>query len=179
MSTNTKTDQLADQLLSARKKSVAEFGEIAHRLELVTEFEGVDFINDSKATDLGTTEYSLEFLTSPVVWIVGESEFEEDYAELQKLVTYKVKGIVTFGENTRRIGTALSDFVDFYLEASTVEEATKISQVMAKSGDTVLFSPACSSYAYYNDFKERGQHFRDIVNGFDKPGGRLDGSLFG
>jgi UDP-N-acetylmuramoylalanine--D-glutamate ligase len=158
-----KKQTLADQLVQARLNSVADFGSIKHRLAFVDNVDGIEFINDSKSTDLGATEYSLEYLKKPVVWIVGASELEEDYEAVSKLVTYKVRGIIVYGEDTSKIGKALSRLVEYYVDVDGVIEATKIAHAMSKAGEAVLFSPACSSYPQHNDFKERGQVFSDAV----------------
>lgn len=165
-------------LIEARKNSVAEFGSISHRLEHVDYVDGIEFINDSKSTDLGATEYSLEYLKKPVVWIVGESEMEEDYAELQKLVTYKVRGIVAFGKDTSRISRSLSNYVEYFIDVDSVEEAVKICHTCSKDGEAVLFSPACSSYNMFSNFKERGQVFCDAVARLREPDGTYDAQLF-
>lgn len=154
---------LADKLVQARLNSVADFGSISHRLAYVDNVDGIEFINDSKATDLGASEYSLEYLQKPVVWIVGASELNEDYETVRKLVTYKVRGIIVYGDDTSKIGKALSRVVEYYVDAKDVNEAVKVAHAMSKTGEAVLFSPACSSYPQHNDFKERGQVFCDAV----------------
>jgi len=176
--TQKKTSSLADRLVEARHNSVSSFGDIAHRLELIDTINGVEYINDSKATDLGATEYSLEFIEKPIVWIVGESEFEEPYAELEKLVTYKIIGIIAFGNDTSRISRTLSDRSDYYLDVTNMEEAVKLAHSLAVSGQTVLLSPASPGYPFYKDFKARGEAFREAVANLHNPGGHYPSETF-
>ena len=170
--TIAKVATLADRLVEARQASVADFGSISHRLELVDVIEGVEYINDSKATDLGASEYSLEYIEKPLLWIVSESEFEEDYLALQKLVTYKIIGVIAYGRDTSKIGRALSNCTDYYLDSQSLEDALKTAHRMAVKGQVVLFSPAAPSYPDFESFKHRGEAFRELVRGLHTPEGR-------
>jgi UDP-N-acetylmuramoylalanine--D-glutamate ligase len=158
-----KDQSLADQLVQARLNGVANFGSVSHRLAYVDSVDGVEFIDDSKSTDLGAAEDSLEYVQKPLVWIVGASDLEEDYDTVLKLVTYKVRGIIVYGKDTSKIGKALSRVVEYYVDVEDVTEAVKIAHGMSKAGEAVLFSPACSSYPHHSDFKERGQVFCNAV----------------
>lgn len=151
---------LNEELINARKSSLSEFSGIEHRLELVTEKSGVEYINDSKATDVNSTWYSLEYMEKPVIWIIGLSDLDTDYSIFSELVQNKVKAIVCLGENKEGVLNSLLKNVDCFAEASSIKEATEISSSIAVNGDVVLFSPACSSFHLFQNYKDRGQQFR-------------------
>ncbi len=158
-----KTISLRSQLMAARKKSMNLFADIAHRLEVVNVLNGVEWINDSKATDLNSTYYSLELMEKPVVWIVGSSEDELDYSILDKLVKYKVKNIICFGAYETNLKYSFANLVDSYAHKGTLEEAMLTAKEWAVEGDVVLFSPAVSSFDLYEGYAERGEHFKSLV----------------
>jgi len=160
-----KVKSLKSQLVEARKKSMSLFADIAHRLETVGTFNGVEWINDSKATDIDSTYYSLELMDKPVIWLVGSSDVEQDYSVLSKLVKYKVKNIICFGEYETQLKYSFANMVDAYAHKSTLEEAIETARDWANNDDVVLFSPATSSYGFYDSFRERGEHFRFLVQG--------------
>lgn len=152
--------EVKDKLVEARKSSLSDFGAIEHRLELVTVKNGVEYINDSKATDVNSTWYSLEFVEKPIIWIIGLSDLDTDYSIFRDLVLSKVKAIVCLGENKEGVLNSLLKDVDCFAEASSIHEATEICSSIAMSGDVVLFSPACSSYHLFQNYKDRGEQFR-------------------
>ena len=156
-------ENLAAEVIKARRKSVKEFGSIEHRLEFVDELEGVEYINDSKATDFNSTWYSIESMERPVVWIVGISEYESDYSIFSELVEDRVKSIICLGDNPDQLlGTMVFDRELFYT-ADTIDKAVELANDIANTGDVVLFSPACSSFDLYQNYKDRGQQFRKAV----------------
>lgn len=155
---------LKDQLLNARKKSMSLFSNIEHRLETVATKNGVEWINDSKATDIDSTYYSLELMEKPIIWIVGSSEVENDYSVFNKLVKYKVKQIICFGNYETKIKYSFANLVDTYAHKNTLDEAVTLAAEWASNEDVVLFSPACSSFDFYSDFRQRGDHFKELVN---------------
>lgn len=163
MKEQLKVKSLKDQLLEARNKSMSLFGDIAHRLESCAEINEVEYINDSKSTDLDSTYYSLELISKPVVWIVGSTEMENDYSIFEKLVKFKVKSIICFGKPETRVKYSLANLVDTYAHKETIGEAVEFAKELAKAGDAVLFSPACSSYELFNDFRDRGNQFKTEV----------------
>jgi UDP-N-acetylmuramoylalanine--D-glutamate ligase len=162
--TNTKVD-FKDELIQSRSNSVREFGGIAHRLEFVDVVNGVEYINDSKATDVNSTWCSLEFMEKPVVWIVGSSEVDTDYGVFADMAKEKVKAIVCLGKNKEVVFDSLVKCVDMFAEAISIDEAVEIAGSFAKDGEVVLFSPACSSYDLFQNYKDRGQQFRKLVDG--------------
>ncbi|MDC3338134.1 hypothetical protein OAW23_09695 [Flavobacteriales bacterium] len=102
-----KVISLKNQLIEAREKSMSKFGDIAHRLETCDQIDGVDYINDSKATDLDSTYYSLEQMNKPVIWIVGSTDVVNDYSIYEKLVKFKVKTIIVLGDQRRGLNILL------------------------------------------------------------------------
>lgn len=155
---------LTDKLVESRQSIVDEFGGIEHRLELISTFGGVEYVNDSKATDVNSTWYSLECMVKPVVWIVGLSDLETDYSIFNDLVLQNVKAIVCLGKNLDGTLNSLIERVDCFSEASSVSEAVQISNSLSSDGDVVLFSPACSSFHLYQNYKDRGEQFRKTVS---------------
>ena len=154
---------LADKMVESRKLNVDEFGGIEHRLELITNIGGVDYVNDSKATDVNSTWYSLECMEKPIVWVVGLSDLETDYSIFNDLVQQNVKAIVCLGKNLNGTLNSLIERVDCFSEASSVSEAVEISKSLSTRGDVVLFSPACSSFHLYQNYRDRGEQFRKSV----------------
>jgi UDP-N-acetylmuramoylalanine--D-glutamate ligase len=158
-----KVQSLRNQMLEARKKSMSRFSDIEHRLESVATKNGVEWINDSKATDLDSTYYSLELMEKPVIWLVGSSDVEMDYSVLDKLVKYKVKKIICFGGYETNLKYSFANMVDGYAHKSTLEEAVATAAEWSENDDVVLFSPASSSFNLYDNYQFRGEHFRNLV----------------
>lgn len=153
-----------NKLVRARQNSLNLLNDISHRLESVRLFNEIEFINDSKSTDLESTILSLESIKKPVIWIVGSSEIERDFEAIQKLVRLKVKSIISFGEYRGEIQQSLATFADSYAHYSTLDECFETILNKSKDGDAVLFSPACSGYDLYDNYRDRGNHFKSIVN---------------
>lgn len=159
----TITTATTNDLLQARKNSISEFSGIEHRLELVTEVNGTEYINDSKATDFSTALFSLSCMTRPVIWIVGISEVQNDYSVFSELVKEKVKAIVTLGKDRERSLDVLKKAVHFFSQSYSIEEAVEAASAFAEENDVVLFSPACSSFEMFENYKQRGECFRKAV----------------
>ena len=124
---------------------------------------GIEFINDSKATNINATWYSLGSMTRPVIWIAGGVDMGNNFEILKSLVRNKVKAIVCLGRDCQRLHKAFADFDKPYSEAQSMFEAVELALFAGKDGDTVLFSPACASFDLYKDFEERGREFRETV----------------
>jgi UDP-N-acetylmuramoylalanine--D-glutamate ligase len=137
---------------------------VDHRLEFVARVHGVDFINDSKATNVNATWYALESVQKPVVWIAGGIDKGNDYSLLRELVQSKVKAIVCLGTENENIIRAFDGLVPDIYEASSMEETIRLSVHIAKKDDTVLLSPACASFDLFENFEERGNKFKELVN---------------
>lgn len=164
---NTMAGALASQLLNVRsqtiKDSLTNFEGVEHRLENVQKVNGVQFINDSKATNVNATFYALEYLKEPVVWIVGGVDKGNDYEDLLPLVREKVKAIVCLGLDNEKLKSVFFNVVDMMIETAGAEEAVKVAYKLSQRGDTVLLSPACASFDLFENYQDRGRQFKDAV----------------
>jgi UDP-N-acetylmuramoylalanine--D-glutamate ligase len=164
---NTMAATLAAQLLNVRSQSIKEslsnFEGAEHRLENVQKVNGVQFINDSKATNVNATFYALECMEQPTVWIVGGVDKGNDYSDLLPLVREKVKAIVCLGEKNEKIKQVFSNVVDIMVETAGAEEAVKVAYKLSERGDAVLLSPACASFDLFENYEDRGRQFKTAV----------------
>jgi UDP-N-acetylmuramoylalanine--D-glutamate ligase len=164
---NSMAAAIAGKALNIRKdmirESLADFQGVEHRLEPVIKVSGIDFINDSKATNVNSTWYALECMETNVIWIVGGIDKGNDYSELFTIVKKKVKAVVCLGKDNRKIMEAFKDLVPTIVETSSMEEAVRSSYYLAKKGDTVLLSPACASFDLFNNYEDRGRQFKKAV----------------
>ncbi|HIG32796.1 MAG TPA: UDP-N-acetylmuramoyl-L-alanine--D-glutamate ligase [Flavobacteriales bacterium] len=145
------------------RQAMIDFQNIEHRLEYVLTVHGIDFINDSKATNVNACWYALEIMTKKVVWIVGGVDKGNDYTELVNMVDEKVKAIICLGENNQNIINAFRGKVDIILQASNMQEAVKQSYALADKEDAVLLSPACASFDLFTNYEDRGFQFKQEV----------------
>ncbi|TDG35139.1 UDP-N-acetylmuramoyl-L-alanine--D-glutamate ligase [Pedobacter changchengzhani] len=145
------------------RESMSDFKNVEHRLEHVAKISGIDFINDSKATNVNSTWYALESMTTDVVLIMGGVDKGNDYSMLKDLVKSKVKAIVCLGKDNKRIHDAFEDDVEIIVNTFSAEEATQIAFHLAKRGNTVLLSPACASFDLFNSYEDRGDQFKAAV----------------
>jgi len=145
------------------RESMADFKGVEHRLEHFLKVHGIEFINDSKATNVNSTWYALESAHKPVVWIVGGVDKGNDYSMLKGLVLDKVKAIVCLGKNNAKIKDAFADCVNDIVETSSMEEAVKAAYYLARNGDSVLLSPACASFDLFESYEDRGNQFKKQV----------------
>lgn len=146
------------------KESLSDFQGVEHRLEPVAKVHGIEFINDSKATNINSTWYALECMTKPVVWIVGGQDKGNDYRSLRQLVKEKVKAIVCLGIDNTKIIETFSDLVPNIIETKTAKEAVENAYYLADSDEVVLLSPACASFDLFDNYEDRGLQFRKAVN---------------
>ena len=145
------------------RNSMGSFSNIEHRLEHVAKISGIDFINDSKATNVNSTWYALESMPAQVVLILGGVDKGNDYDMLKDLVKNKVKSIVCLGKDNKRIHDAFEDDVEVIVNTFSASEAVQIAYHMAKKGDTVLLSPACASFDLFKNYEDRGNQFKKAV----------------
>ncbi len=151
--------------LQARAASRNMFAGIEHRMQSVREWNGIEFINDSKATNIESTYFSLELLEAPTTWIIGTTDMVTDYSTVNKFTKYKVVNLIVIGkESDAAIRKELVHLVDCYIRMESLEDAVLASTKLSKKGTKVLFSPACSSFDSYGDYLERGEHFTKLVN---------------
>lgn len=164
---NSMAAAVSTKLVEIRKETIREslsdFHNIAHRLEVVGNVHGIEFINDSKATNVNSTWYALESMTKPVILILGGVDKGNDYSMLHPLVKEKVKAIICLGTDNKKIVKAFTGVVDTILEASSAKEAVDKSYKLGKKGDTVLLSPACASFDLFEDYEDRGTQFKQAV----------------
>ena len=152
--------ELRDETL---RESMGNFKNIEHRLEFVAKISGITFINDSKATNVNSTWYALESMTSDVVLILGGVDKGNDYTMLKELVKQKVKAIVCLGKDNKRIHDAFEDDVDIIVNTFSAQEAAQVAFHLSEKGDTVLLSPACASFDLFKNYEDRGNQFKEAV----------------
>ncbi len=145
------------------RECLTDFKGVEHRLEKHLTVHGVEFINDSKATNINSTWYALESMTRPTVWIVGGTDKGNDYNELMDLVKSKVKAIVCLGVDNAKIVKAFTGVVPEIVETKSMDHAVRSAFFLAEQGDTVLLSPACASFDLFNNYEDRGTQFKAAV----------------
>jgi UDP-N-acetylmuramoylalanine--D-glutamate ligase len=145
------------------KESMGNFKNIEHRLESVGKIAGISFVNDSKATNVNSTWYALESMTTDVILILGGVDKGNDYSMLKSLVQQKVKAIVCLGEDNQRIHDAFEDDVNVIVNTNSAQEAVQTAFHLATKGDTVLLSPACASFDLFENYEDRGRQFKEAV----------------
>ena len=154
-------------LLKIRKQTIREslenFQGVEHRLEQVLKINKVQYINDSKATNVNATYYALESMDAPTVWIVGGVDKGNNYEELFPFVNEKVKAIICLGVDNAKLINAFGNMVDIIVETQFMSEAVKIAYKIAEAGDNVLLSPACASFDLFENYEDRGRQFKDAV----------------
>lgn len=158
---------IAARLLEIRpelvRESLTDFENVEHRLEFVAKIHGVEFINDSKATNINATWYALESMDKPTVWIVGGVDKGNDYAELIDLVKSKVKAIVCLGTDNKKIIEAFSSDIPDIIETQSAQKAVEEAYRLAGKEGAVLLSPACASFDLFSNYEDRGQQFKKAV----------------
>jgi UDP-N-acetylmuramoylalanine--D-glutamate ligase len=164
---NSMAAAIASKVLNIRKdvirESLSDFQGVEHRLEPVFKVSGINFINDSKATNVNSTWYALECMETDVIWIVGGVDKGNDYSELFPVVKQKVKAVVCLGKDNKKIIDAFKDKVPTIIEATSMEEAVRSAYYLAKKGETVLLSPCCASFDLFNNYEDRGRQFKAAV----------------
>jgi len=155
------------KLMQIRKETIREslsnFQGVEHRLEKVLKIQNVQYINDSKATNVNATFFALDSMNAPTVWIVGGVDKGNDYSELMSLVHEKVKAIICLGVDNKKIIDAFGNVVDVMIEVDSMSDAVKMSQRLAEKGDNVLLSPACASFDLFENYEDRGKQFKNAV----------------
>ncbi len=154
-------------LLKIRKQTIREslenFQGVEHRLEQVLKINKVQYINDSKATNVNATYFALESMDAATVWIVGGVDKGNDYRELFPFVNEKVKAIICLGVDNQKLMDTFGNMVDIIVETQFMSEAVKIAYKIAESGENVLLSPACASFDLFENYEDRGRQFKDAV----------------
>lgn len=164
---NSMAASLASRIVDVRKEiireSLQDFQNIEHRLEFVATINGIEFINDSKATNVNSAWYALESMQKPIVWICGGQDKGNDYNELSELVKAKVKAIICMGKDNKKIVEAFKGIVDVIVETDNASDAVAASYKIGKKGDVVLLSPCCASFDLFQNYEDRGMQFKGAV----------------
>ena len=166
---NSMAAGISARLLDIRKdiikQSLSDFQHVEHRLEFIASIHGIEFINDSKATNVNSTWYALESQNKKIIWIAGGLDKGNDYSSLEPLVKSKVRAIICLGKDNRKIKATFADMVECIVETTTAEDAVREAYQLAKRGEVVLLSPACASFDLFENFEDRGRQFKKAVNG--------------
>jgi UDP-N-acetylmuramoylalanine--D-glutamate ligase len=155
--------RLVDIRKETIRQSLSDFQNVEHRLEYVARVHGVDFINDSKATNINSTWYALESIDKPVIWIAGGVDKGNDYSMLTDLVRKKVKALICLGVDNSALLEAFRDKVGTIYSALSMEQAVLVAYSLGKQGDVVLLSPACASFDLFEGYEDRGNTFKAAV----------------
>jgi len=145
------------------RESLMDYQGVEHRLENVLKVHGIQFINDSKATNVNSTWYALESITTKIVWIAGGIDKGNDYSHLTDLVKEKVKGLICLGKDNSKLHSAFDPIVETIIDSDNMLEAVKTAYYLAENGDTILLSPACASFDLFENYEDRGWQFKDAV----------------
>ncbi|PBQ31435.1 UDP-N-acetylmuramoyl-L-alanine--D-glutamate ligase [Sphingobacteriaceae bacterium] len=157
------TARIVDVRKEIIRESLQDFQNIEHRLEFVASINGIEFINDSKATNVNSTWYALESMEKPVVWICGGQDKGNDYNELMDLVKARVKAIICLGKDNSKIINAFKGVIETIVETDNAADAVAASYKIGKKGDVVLLSPACASFDLFQNYEDRGMQFKGAV----------------
>ncbi len=164
---NSMAASMAATAIDIRKEKIREalqtFESLEHRMEPVSTIKGVEFINDSKATNVNSTWYALESMTKPVILILGGVDKGNDYSILKEMMKEKVKAIVCMGTENRKIHEAFGDVVSLMVNTESAQEAVQAAFHFANKGDVVLLSPACASFDLFKNYEDRGMQFKQAV----------------
>ena len=157
------TSRLVDIRKEVIRESLSDFRNVEHRLEFVSTVHGIEFVNDSKATNINSTWFALESFNKPVILILGGVDKGNDYEMLEELVKEKVKAIICLGKDNKKIIKAFAGMVEEIVETETADAAVKESYRLGKKGDVVLLSPACASFDLFENYEDRGRQFKKAV----------------
>ena len=164
---NTMAAGIAACTLGIRKEKIREavknFHSLEHRMEFVAMVRGVEFVNDSKATNVNSTWFALETMNKPTVLVLGGTDKGNDYTLIAELVKEKVKAIVCMGVDNKKIIEAFKDIVPVIVETDSAKKAVNASFKLAAKGDVVLLSPACASFDLFKNYEDRGVQFKNAV----------------
>ncbi len=164
---NSMAAGIASMVFQIRNEQLREclsgFHGVEHRLERFLRVHGIEFVNDSKATNVNSTWYALESIPKSIVWIAGGIDKGNDYTMLKPLVKEKVKAIVCLGKDNSKLHAAFDKVLKNVVDASSMEEAVKAAYYLARNGDTVLLSPACASFDLFDNYEDRGNQFKEQV----------------
>lgn len=145
------------------RESLADFKSLEHRMETVAKVRNIEFINDSKATNVNSTWYALESMNKPVIWIAGGIDKGNDYSVMETLVKKKVKGMICLGVDNTKLHSAFGKMVDVMVNVTSMKDAVRMAYHLGNPGDCVLLSPACASFDLFENYEDRGNKFKEAV----------------
>ncbi|MES2621565.1 MAG: UDP-N-acetylmuramoyl-L-alanine--D-glutamate ligase [Bacteroidota bacterium] len=145
------------------RESLADFKSLEHRMESVAKVRNIEFINDSKATNVNSTWYALESMSKPIIWIAGGIDKGNDYSVLEALVKKKVRGMICLGSDNTKLHSAFGKMVDILVNVTNMNDAVRMAYQLGNPGDCVLLSPACASFDLFENYEDRGRKFKDAV----------------
>ena len=157
------TERIKEVRSTFIKDCFSDFQQMEHRMESVTNVHGIEFINDSRSTNINSTWFTFESMAKPVIWIAGGKDSGIDYTQLRPLLRAKVKAIIFLGMDSTYLKSELTDLKIPIMDASTMEEAVELAYFAGEMGDIVLLSPGCASFDLFKDYEERGNAFRKAV----------------
>jgi len=164
---NSMAAGLAGKVLDIRKEtirqSLMDFKGVEHRLERFIKVHGIEFINDSKATNVNSTWYALESMTAPVVWIAGGVDKGNDYQALMDIIKDKVKALVCIGKDNSKLHETFDGIIPHVIDAASMKEAVTKAYKLGEKDDVVLLSPACASFDLFENYEDRGRQFKEYV----------------
>ena len=164
---NSMAAGIAGRVLEIRnefiRKALTTFPGVEHRLEKVLKIRDVEYINDSKATNVNSAWYALESMKTPVVWIAGGTDKGNDYSQLLETAKEKVRALICLGKDNSKLVKSFDGVIPQYVEVQSMSEALKAAYKMSKPGDTVLLSPACASFDLFENYEDRGRQFKECV----------------
>lgn len=157
------TAMLSQVSKASIRESIVRFQGVPHRLEKVLKINHVEYINDSKATNVNATYYALEGIQKPIIWIAGGVDKGNDYSDLMPLVREKVKAIICLGLDNTKLTNTFGKVMETMVETYSMEEAVKVAYKIAERKDTVLLSPACASFDLFKNYEDRGEQFKTAI----------------
>ena len=164
---NSMAASIVGRAMDIKKESIRDslvhFQSLEHRMEKVLKIGGVEFINDSKATNVNSTWYAMESIQNPMVWIAGGVDKGNDYEILKALVRSKVHTVICLGKDSRNLHEAFSHQTGLMINVHDMKEAVRIANHFANKGDAVLLSPACASFDLFENYEDRGEQFKEAV----------------
>lgn len=158
------TAKLKNIRSNSLKESLAEFQTLPHRMEKVATIGGVQYINDSKSTNVNSTYFALDSINKSIIWIAGGKDKGNDYSSLKGLVQHKVKAIICLGLNNQSLHDAFGKLVPTMIDTYSAQEAVEVAQRLSDIDDVVLLSPSCASFDLFDSYEDRGNKFKQAVN---------------
>jgi len=146
------------------RESLSDFKSLEHRMETVTKVRGIEFVNDSKATNVNSTWYALESMTKPVIWIAGGIDKGNDYSVLEPLIRKKVRAMICLGTDNTKLHAAFGKMIDIIINTSNMSDAVKMAYSLGNNGEVVLLSPSCASFDLFENYEDRGNKFKAAVS---------------